>query len=92
VLATGWLLGGTLGIGTVLYAVMIGWIVHHALPFFTLATPKPAPAAGWDLTATPLTGRQAKPVGRSFYLGPVGQPAIRRTRALDTQPLTQGPS
>lgn len=36
VLATGWMLGGTVGIGTVLYAVSIGWIVHHSLPFFTI--------------------------------------------------------
>jgi uncharacterized membrane protein YczE len=36
VLATGWLMGGTVGIGTVLYALTIGWVVHYALPFFTL--------------------------------------------------------
>jgi uncharacterized membrane protein YczE len=36
VLAIGWFLGGTVGIGTVLYAVTIGWVVHYALPFFTL--------------------------------------------------------
>ncbi|MES2055419.1 MAG: hypothetical protein V4564_05710 [Pseudomonadota bacterium] len=46
VLAAGWLMGGTVGIGTVLYAVTIGWVVHYAIPFFTLrgadASPKPA--------------------------------------------------
>jgi len=36
VLAIGWLLGGTVGLGTLLYAVGIGWVVHHALPLFTL--------------------------------------------------------
>lgn len=36
VLAAGWLMGGTVGLGTVLYALTIGWVVHHALPFFTL--------------------------------------------------------
>ncbi|MFC7555295.1 YitT family protein [Pseudoroseomonas wenyumeiae] len=36
VLAVGWVLGGTVGLGTVLYAVSIGWVVHHALPFFTI--------------------------------------------------------
>lgn len=41
VLGIGWLLGGTIGIGTLLYAVSIGWIVHHALPFFTLAANSP---------------------------------------------------
>jgi uncharacterized membrane protein YczE len=32
VLLVGWLLGGTVGIGTVLFAVMIGPLVHVALP------------------------------------------------------------
>jgi len=32
VLAAGWLLGGTVGIGTVLYALLIGPLVHVALP------------------------------------------------------------
>lgn len=36
VLAVGWLLGGTMGVGTVLYAMSIGWIVHHALPWFRI--------------------------------------------------------
>lgn len=47
VLAIGWMLGGTVGFGTLLYAVSIGWVVHHALPFFTLdkAPAQPASAA-----------------------------------------------
>lgn len=40
VLAIGWMLGGTVGVGTILYAATIGWIVHHALPFFRIATPE----------------------------------------------------
>lgn len=36
VLAVGWLLGGTVGIGTVLYAVGIGPIVHLTLPLLTV--------------------------------------------------------
>ncbi|CCW19859.1 putative integral membrane protein [Sphingobium indicum BiD32] len=40
VLAIGWLLGGTVGAGTVLYAVSIGWIVHHALPLFRIDVPE----------------------------------------------------
>jgi uncharacterized membrane protein YczE len=36
VLAAGWLLGGTVGIGTVLYAVSIGPIVHLLLPRLTV--------------------------------------------------------
>lgn len=47
VLGVGWLLGGTLGIGTLLYAVSIGWVVHHSLPFFTIgkASGKAVPAS-----------------------------------------------
>lgn len=45
VLAVGWILGGTAGLGTILYALTIGWIVQHALPWFQIApyeTPEPA--------------------------------------------------
>jgi uncharacterized membrane protein YczE len=35
VLVVGWLLGGTVGIGTVLFALSIGPIVHLTLPAFT---------------------------------------------------------
>jgi uncharacterized membrane protein YczE len=34
VLLVGWLLGGTVGIGTVLFALLIGPLVHVALPLF----------------------------------------------------------
>ncbi|NND03423.1 MAG: hypothetical protein HKN91_11605 [Acidimicrobiia bacterium] len=36
VLAAGWLLGGTVGIGTVLFALGVGPIVHWTLPFLTV--------------------------------------------------------
>ena len=36
VLAAGWGLGGTVGIGTILYAVTIGPIVHLTLPYFAV--------------------------------------------------------
>jgi uncharacterized membrane protein YczE len=49
VLAAGWLLGGTVGLGTVLYAVAIGPIVHRMLPLFTIGdeekTPTPITSA-----------------------------------------------
>ncbi|WP_420136250.1 YczE/YyaS/YitT family protein [Sphingomonas sp.] len=48
VLATGWLMGGTVGVGTVLYALTIGWVVHYALPFFTLVRKDVAAQAGGD--------------------------------------------
>jgi uncharacterized membrane protein YczE len=37
VLTAGWLLGGTVGIGTVIFAVLIGPLVHGALPLFDLS-------------------------------------------------------
>ncbi|MGS2614186.1 membrane protein YczE [Micromonospora sp. LZ34] len=40
VLALGWALGGTVGPGTLLYAVSIGPLAHHLIPKFTV------PAAG----------------------------------------------
>lgn len=36
VLAAGWLLGGTVGVGTLLYAASIGPLVHHTLPRLAL--------------------------------------------------------
>ena len=40
VLVAGWVLGGTVGVGTVLYAVAIGPIVHALLPRLTVRTPR----------------------------------------------------
>jgi uncharacterized membrane protein YczE len=36
VVAVGWLLGGSVGLGTILYAVAIGPLVHVFLPMFTI--------------------------------------------------------
>jgi uncharacterized membrane protein YczE len=44
VVAVGWTLGGTLGLGTLLYALAIGPIVHRMLPLFTIAADEPKPA------------------------------------------------
>jgi uncharacterized membrane protein YczE len=41
VLATGWLLGGTVGVGTVLYAVSIGPLAHVFIPLFARGRPTP---------------------------------------------------
>ncbi len=40
VVVTGWLLGGTLGVITVLYAVCIGPLAHVLLPRFTVGLPQ----------------------------------------------------
>jgi uncharacterized membrane protein YczE len=45
VVAVGFLLGGTLGIGTVIYAVTIGPLVHITLPLLNVRTPEPAAAS-----------------------------------------------
>lgn len=43
VLAVGWLLGGTLGLGTVLYAVTIGPLAHLLLPLLEVREPEEDP-------------------------------------------------
>jgi len=45
VVLTGWALGGTLGIGTVLYAIAIGPLVQLLLPWVSLSAVRPAPAS-----------------------------------------------
>ncbi|HEY3684833.1 MAG TPA: hypothetical protein VGL93_17500 [Streptosporangiaceae bacterium] len=42
VLAAGWLLGGSVGIGTLLYAVAIGPLAHVFIPWLTVRERKPA--------------------------------------------------
>jgi uncharacterized membrane protein YczE len=42
VLAVGWLLGGTVGVGTVVYAACIGPLAHIFVPLFS----RTAPGAG----------------------------------------------
>jgi uncharacterized membrane protein YczE len=54
VLAAGWLLGGTVGIGTVLYALAIGPLAQFFLPLFAVGEPARVPvgpAAAADLDA-----------------------------------------
>ncbi len=43
VVCVGWLLGGSVGVGTVLYALSIGPLVHVFLPMFTIRKPDPKP-------------------------------------------------
>lgn len=42
VLAVGWLLGGTVGVGTVLFAITIGPLVHFFIPRLSLGASEPA--------------------------------------------------
>lgn len=48
VLLAGWLLGGTIGIGTVLYAVAIGPLVQLFLPMFTVRLADPTSVSVQD--------------------------------------------
>ena len=43
VLLVGWLLGGTVGVGTVVYALAIGPLAHVFLPLFTIPAPRGEP-------------------------------------------------
>ena len=40
VVAVGWMLGGSIGLGTILYALSIGPLVHIFLPMFTIRKPE----------------------------------------------------
>jgi uncharacterized membrane protein YczE len=53
VLAAGWLLGGTIGIGTVLFALSIGPLAQFFLPLFAV---RKVPAPAVDLLEAPLAG------------------------------------
>ena len=67
VLATGWLLGGVVGVGTLLYAISIGPLVHVLLPRLTVrleppqVAPAPVPAdpVRSSVTAHPAPSGQA---------------------------------
>lgn len=54
VLAGGWLLGGTVGLGTVIYAISIGPIVHRMLPLFTIVEKQRAPSTAEVPAFSPL--------------------------------------
>lgn len=46
VLVAGWALGGSVGVGTVAYALLIGPLVQPLLPLLRVPEPAPVPAAG----------------------------------------------
>jgi len=48
VLVTGWLLGGTVGVGTVVYAVGIGPIAHVTIPRLRIPLGDPVPAGSGE--------------------------------------------
>lgn len=54
VLALGWLLGGTAGVGTIVFAVSIGPLVHVLLPRLTIPGAPPTPAPVGETTGQAL--------------------------------------
>ncbi|MEO7130546.1 MAG: hypothetical protein ABIZ07_04125 [Dermatophilaceae bacterium] len=53
VLGVGWLLGGPVGLGTVLYATFIGPLVQYFLPILTVAVREPVHGSGPVTLSTP---------------------------------------
>ena len=60
VVAGGWLLGGTLGIGTVLYALAIGPLVHLLLPRLSVRLPDGTGGQAAQPTQVRAAGRAAR--------------------------------
>jgi uncharacterized membrane protein YczE len=54
VLVSGWLLGGTVGVGTVVFALCIGPLVHSAMKLFALERSK-RPVRGLEAVSAPGT-------------------------------------
>ena len=64
VLASGWLLGGVVGVGTVLYALLIGPLVQFFLPLLTVPLEAPAstePATSADPVARAVPAADGDP-------------------------------
>ena len=53
VLAAGWVLGGNVGVGTVLFAVLVGPLCNITIPWFRIALPGDAPADGLEGSVEP---------------------------------------
>jgi uncharacterized membrane protein YczE len=64
VVAVGWLLGGTLGVATVVYALVVGPLVHVLLPRFTVASPDPQRAQSMQVRAAGRTASRSGAIGR----------------------------
>lgn len=64
VLALGFLLGGTVGVGTVVYALAIGPLVHFFLPIFTVpVSPAVAGPSDMDEAKCPIPSSVGTPAG-----------------------------
>jgi uncharacterized membrane protein YczE len=70
VLAVGWALGGTVGVGTVLYAAAIGPLAHFFIPLLAIAPPErrgeqPPPATPTPLSAAAAPGTPGRASART---------------------------
>lgn len=61
VVATGWLLGGNLGVGTVAYALLVGPLVQPLLPLLRVPEPDVAAASPAAAAVTPTSGPARRP-------------------------------
>lgn len=65
VLAAGWLLGGSVGVGTVLYATAIGPLTHLTIPLFQLADRSAGAESGSGRSRVSRRVRRCGPPARS---------------------------
>jgi uncharacterized membrane protein YczE len=90
VLAAGWLLGGTVGLGTVIYALGIGPLVHLLLPIFRIGgaePPGPAPGRGAPDTA-PASASAEVEVTLRLAAGDDHEDLVRLAQLDSAAPLT----
>ena len=72
VVVSGWLLGGTLGVATVLYALSIGPLVQAMLPRLSVRMPGTTGQAGRAGVVTPHPAQRSRRVRLSGRLGQNG--------------------
>lgn len=81
VVAIGFLLGGRLGVGTIVYALTIGPLVQVVLPYFTLPSPQ-GPEEATDVADQEVGLLHRREVAPAGHVGPVHHPVA---------PLHHGP-
>ncbi|HST64874.1 MAG TPA: hypothetical protein VLM05_06770 [Mycobacteriales bacterium] len=81
VLVGGWLLGGSVGIGTVLYALAIGPLTHKTIPWLAIRRPGEAPRR----QVQPALA-EVEPAAGGVHVHGVGQPGRRDQPEVDRLP------
>lgn len=85
VLAVGWLMGGVVGIGTVLYALLIGQVVQLFLPMFTVPLEVPAPRTPRSAVEGQDEGQDGGSPGQAQRLGGDGERPAGAGDVVDEQ-------